>query len=95
MSSLGRPAPAPDAFHRRRVEAMARCGIPEPGIVRVLAIAPELREHCRAEVDTAPIVAEARIAESLFCKVTGDHREAVTVAEDATLARRRRLHSEG
>ena len=31
---------------------------------------------------------------SLFCRATGDHRESVTVAEDATLDRPRRLPSE-
>ena len=40
---------------------MARYGIPEAGIARVLGIAPEPREHHRAEVDTAPMIADATL----------------------------------
>jgi hypothetical protein len=81
MSSMGRPAHAPEPFHRRQVEAMAGYGIPETDIARVLGIDPKtLRKHYREELDTGHVLANAKVAESLFRKATGDHRQAVTAA---------------
>ncbi len=66
---------------RRQVEAMAGYGVSEADIARVLGIDPEtLRERYRDELDTGHVVANATVAESLFRKATGDHRQSVTAA---------------
>ena len=50
---MGRPAHAPEPFHRRQVEAMAGYGTPETDIARVLGIDPKtLRRYYREELDT-------------------------------------------
>ena len=60
---------------------MAGYGVPEADIARVLGIDPKtLRKHYRDELDTGHIVANAKVAESLFRKATGDHRQSVTAA---------------
>ena len=76
-----RPPHVADPVDRRRVEAMAGYGIPEADIARVLGIAPStLRKHYHHELATGHIVTNAKVAESLFRKATGDHRQAVTAA---------------
>ena len=78
---MGRPAHAPEPFHRRQVEAMAGYGIPETDIARVLGIDPKtLRKYYREELDTGHVKANAKVAESLFRKATSDHRQSVTAA---------------
>jgi hypothetical protein len=78
---MGRPAHLPTAAERRQVEAMAGYGIPEADIARVLGIDPKtLRKHYRDELDTGHVRANARVAEALFRKATGDHRQSVTAA---------------
>lgn len=78
---MGRPAHLPSSAERRQVEAMAGYGIPEADIARVLDIDPKtLRKHYRDELDTGHIIANAKVAESLFRKATGDHRQSVTAA---------------
>ena len=78
---MGRPAHLPEPSQRRQVEAMAGYGVPEADIARVLGIDPKtLRKHYRDELDTGHIVANANVAESLFRKATGDHRQSVTAA---------------
>jgi hypothetical protein len=71
------PLPA----HRRQVEAMAGFGLPEAAIAKVLDIDPDmLRLHYRRELETGAIKANARVAENLFRKATGEGREAVIAA---------------
>ena len=78
---MGRPAHLPGPSERRQVEAMAGYGVPEADIARVLGIDPKtLRKHYRDELDTGHIVANAKVAEALFRKATGDHRQSVTAA---------------
>ena len=78
---MGRPAHLPSPSERRQVEAMAGYGVPEADIALVLGIDPKtLRKHYRDELDTGHIVANAKVAESLFRKATGDHRQSVTAA---------------
>ena len=56
-------------------------GVSEADIARVLGIDPKtLRKHYREELDTGHIVANAKVAESLFRKATGDGRQSVTAA---------------
>ena len=78
---MGRPTHLPTPSERRQVEAMAGYGVPEADIALVLGIDPKtLRKHYRDELDTGHIVANAKVAESLFRKATGDHRQSVTAA---------------
>ena len=78
---MGRKAHKPDALHRRQVEAMAGYGVPEVDIARVLGIDPKtLRKYYRDELDTGHVKANAKVAESLFRKATGDGPQSVTAA---------------
>ena len=78
---MGRPPHLPTPTERRQVEAMAGYGIPEADIARVLDIdARTLRKHYADELATGHIVTNAKVAESLFRKATGDHRQSVTAA---------------
>lgn len=78
---MSRPSHAPDPSQRRQVEAMAGYGVPETDIARVLGIDPKtLRKHYRDALDTGHVVANAKVAESLFRKATGEGRQSVTAA---------------
>jgi hypothetical protein len=71
----------PTEIQRRQVETMAGYGVPEADIARVLAIDTKtLRKRYRDEIDTGHIRANAKVAENLFRKATGDGREAVVAA---------------
>ena len=70
-----------DLLHARQVEAMAGFGIPPDDIAMVLGISRmELDQDYRKELDTAAIKANARVAESLFRKATGEGRDGVVAA---------------
>jgi len=78
---MGRPAHKANTHSRRQVEAMAGFGIPEVDVARVLAIDPKtLRRHYRKELDTGHVRANAKVAENLYRKATGEGREAVLAA---------------
>ena len=78
---MGRRAHTPDAFHRRQVEALAGYGVPEAEIAGMVGIDPKtLRKHYRHELDFGHTKANAKVAENLFRKATGDGRESVTAA---------------
>jgi hypothetical protein len=78
---MARPKHTPDAFHRRQVEALAGYGVPEPDIAGMIGIDPKtLRKHYRYELDHGHTKANAKVAENLFRKATGEGREAVTAA---------------
>jgi len=71
----------PAANHRSQVEAMAGYGVPECDIAKVLDIDPEtLRLHYRRELEASCVKTNAKVAENLYRKATGDGREAVTAA---------------
>ncbi len=60
---------------------MAAYGIPQDEIARVVGITkPTLEKHYRPELDRAETEANAKVAESLFRKATGDGSQAVTAA---------------
>ena len=60
---------------------MAAYGIPQDEIARVVGITkPTLEKHYRPELDRAETEANAKVAESLFRKATGDGAQAVTAA---------------
>lgn len=67
--------------HRSQVEAMAGYGVSEADIAKVLDIDPEtLRQHYRRELEASQVRTNAKVAENLYRKATGDGREAVTAA---------------
>ena len=60
---------------------MAGYGIPEADIAGVLGIDPKtLRKHDRGELDHGKVKANAKVAENLYRKATGEGREAVIAA---------------
>ena len=74
-------AHAPDLAQRRMVEIMAGVGVPETDIARVLGLdLAKLRELHRPELETGQIIANAKVAENLFRKATGDSPQSVTAA---------------
>jgi hypothetical protein len=78
---MGRPAHKPDPASRRQVEALAGYGVPEADIAGVVGIDPKsLRKHYRSELDHGHVKANAKVAENLYRKATGDGREAVIAA---------------
>lgn len=71
----------PQPGHRNQVEAMAGYGIPESDIATVLDIGPDtLRLHYRRELEASGVKTNAKVAENLYRKATGDGREAVIAA---------------
>ena len=71
----------PDVLHSRQVEAMAGYGISAEDIATVLGISRfELERDYRKELGSAAIKANAKVAESLFRKATGEGREGVVAA---------------
>ena len=78
---MGRPAHKPTPVSRGQVEALAGFGVPEADIAGVVGIdAKTLRRHYRHELDHGHVKANAKVAENLFRKATGDGREAVIAA---------------
>lgn len=78
---MPRPAHKPDASVRRQVEAMAGYGVPEAEIAGVVGVSPKtLRKHYRGELDHGHVKANAKVAENLYRKATGDGRESVIAA---------------
>lgn len=78
---MGRPAFKPTDAQRRQVKAMCAYGIPQEDIARVLAVDPKtLRKHFPDELATGSTEANAKVAESLYKKATGDGASAVTAA---------------
>ena len=78
---MGRPAHTPEPATRRQVEAMAGYGVPEIDIAGVIGVDPKtLRKHYRGELKHGHVKANAKVAENLFRKATGEGREAVIAA---------------
>ena len=78
---MARPAHKPDPSVRRQVEAMAGYGVPEADIAGVVGVSPKtLRKHYRGELDHGHVKANAKVAENLYRKATGEGREAVIAA---------------
>ena len=78
---MARRGHQPDAVNRRQVEALAGYGVPEAEIAGLLGIDPKtLRKHYRHELDHGHTKANAKVAENLFRKATGDGRESVIAA---------------
>ena len=78
---MPRPSHRPDPQTRRQVEALAGYGVPESDIAGVVGVSPKtLRKHYRSELDHGHVKANAKVAENLFRKATGEGREAVIAA---------------
>ena len=78
---MARPRHRPDPLVRRQVEAMTGYGVAETDIARVVGIDPKtLRKHYRDELDNGHVKANAKVAENLFRKATGEGRESVVAA---------------
>jgi hypothetical protein len=78
---MGRRGHEPDEMQRRQVETLAGYGVPEIDIAGLMSIDPKtLRKHYRRELDHGHTKANAKVAENLFRKATGDGRESVTAA---------------
>jgi hypothetical protein len=71
----------PDLAQRRMVEVMVGVGVPETDIARVLGIdLATLRAQHPEELATGQIIANAKVAESLFRKAIGDGPQSVAAA---------------
>jgi hypothetical protein len=79
--TMGRPAHLPTTMTRRNVEALAGYGVPEVDIAGVIGIDPKThRKHYSQELRYGHVKANAKVAENLFRKATGDGRESVIAA---------------
>lgn len=75
----GRPPFEPTADHRKTVRAMVGYGMPQEQICQVITnpqtgeriTKPTLEKHFRDEIDSGAVVANAKVAESLFKRATG------------------------
>ena len=80
-SKGGRPPHQPTEATRKQVKALAAYGIPQEEIGKVVGVSkPTLERHYREELDRGELEANAKVAESLFKKATGDGSQAVTAA---------------
>jgi hypothetical protein len=78
---MGRTPHEPDPAIRRQVEAMVGFGVPEADIAGVIGVDERTLRRCyREELSTAHVKANARVAENLYRKATGEGREAVIAA---------------
>lgn len=77
----GRPPFAPTEKDRATVKSMSAFGIPDYEIAKVLGITPRtMRKHFWQELEVGHIEANAKVAQSLFKKATGDGNQAVQAA---------------
>ena len=73
--------PRPEWIDEARVETLAGYGLTSADIAEVLGIDRAfLEKSCRSALAGGRIKANARVAESLYRKATGEGREAVTAA---------------
>lgn len=77
----GRPPYKPTDETRKQVEALVGYGITEEQICQMIGISrPTLIKYYREEIDTGTAKANAKVAQSLYQKATGDGASAVTAA---------------
>ena len=69
----GRPPHQPTEATRKQVKALAAYGVPQDEIGRVIGISQaDAGGHYREELDRGEVKANAKVAESLYRKATGD-----------------------
>ncbi len=77
----GRPPHEPTEASRKQVKALSAYGIPQEEIGKVIGVSkPTLEKHYRDELDRAQSEVNAKVAESLFRKATGEGAQSVTAA---------------
>ena len=77
----GRKKHSPTPEQLKTVEAMSAYGVPQEDISKVIGIDPTtLRKYYADELLTAKHKANARVAEALFKKATGDGPQSTTAA---------------
>lgn len=77
----GRPPFKPTEQQRKTVKTMAAYGIPQADISAVIGCDRNtLMKHFRDELDTAAAQANAKVAESLFRRATGEGPSSVAAA---------------
>ena len=77
----GRKAHTPSAEQRKTVEAMSAYGIPQEDIASVIGLdSKTLRKYYSEELAVAKAKANAKVAENLFRKATGDGPQSVSAA---------------
>jgi transcriptional regulator with XRE-family HTH domain len=80
-AKTGRPPYKPTDETRKQVEALVGYGITEEQICQMIGISrPTLIKYYREEIDTGTAKANAKVAQSLYQKATGDGASAVTAA---------------
>ena len=68
-------------LEEKKIETLAGYGLADREIARVLGVSePELKANHATAIESGRIKANARVAESLYRKATGEGREAVTAA---------------
>ena len=78
--AIGRPPHVPTNQTRRLVEMMSGCGIPQMQIALSVGISDEtLRKYYRQELDLGAIVANAKVAETLFRQATEEGNTAAAI----------------
>lgn len=71
MNRTGRPSFTPTDEQRRMVRSMAAYGVHQEDIARVIGInSTTLRKYFFAEIDTAAVEANAKVAQTLFKMAT-------------------------
>ena len=77
----GRPAFEPTQRGRDQVKMMAGMGIPDYEICKVIGVSePTMRKHFWQELETGHIVANSKVAQSLFKMATDKDKPNVTAA---------------
>ncbi len=80
-SNRGRTPFAPTDKDRATVKSMSAFGVPTDDIAKVLSISPKtLRKYFWQELELGYIEANAKVAQSLFRKATGDTNQSVQAA---------------
>ncbi len=78
---MARPRYEPTDKDRATVKALAAYGVLQSEISKVIGVDDKtLRKHFRDELDTGSTRANAKVAESLFKRATGDGPSSVTAA---------------
>lgn len=78
----GRPSWEPTEAQRKDVLAMAGFGFPLGDIAKALGVSiPTLRKHCKSELGRGHVIADAKVANTLFSVATDPrHPRCVTAA---------------
>lgn len=68
---VGRPSHEPTSQLREQVKTMAGLGVPDYDIAKVVGVSPPtLRKHYAEELDVGHVVANAKVAQTLFKTAT-------------------------